>query len=1110
MEIGILGSLVVSDGERRLEVGGGKQSALVALLALNAGRTVSTDQVIDALWGDQAPASALNSVRIYVSKLRKALGDGVLATAGRGYVLTVSPEQIDAGRFERLLAEGRELRAAGEAARAQGVLRAALGLWRGPALADFTYAPFAQTEIGRLEELRLTALEERLDADLALGCAAEVVPELEALVRENPLRERLRGLLMLALYRSGRQAEALEAYQQLRRLLADELALEPSPALKALEQQILNQDPALELPTAPPKLASHAERRASLAVIGAAAALLAASAAFILSQAWNERAPGLDSVAANAVGLIDSRSNRIVAQIPVGIRPASVVEGLGAVWVANLEDKTISRLDPVSKQLVKTISTGSAPTGLVVGEGRVWVARANGSLAWIDPRYNRLTPTADVAPSRFYRVPDHRIAVGFGSLWMTDSIGQLVRLDPIRGRVVSRIDVGRGARGVAVGSGSVWVANSEDGTISRVDSTGVVTATIPVGHGPTDVAFSEDAVWVTVGLDGVVARIDPETNAVEAVIPVDTGLDRVAAGAGAVWVADVRAGMVKRIDPHTNEISASIDLGASPGGLSAAGTNVWATAASELAGVPPGPKETEAFSLRVALESDPGVPDPALGLADAQLAYATCAKLLNYPDQPAPAGSQLTPEVAQSMPIVSSDGLTYTFTVRPGFRFSPPSGQPVTAQTFKDTIERTLHPKLASDELASEGAELLADVVGARAYMAGRAAHVAGVIARGDRLIVRLTRAVGDLPARIATPFFCAVPSGTPVDVNGVGPIPMAGPYYVASYVPGQTIVLAANPNYRGDRPSGPDEIVFAIGTSRTRALADVLAGRVDYAGDGVPLRQQRRLLARYGPGSNAARAGRQQFFVNPTLAVRYLALNTSRPLFSDASVRRAVSFAIDRLALARVWNRFFEAGRIAGGPASADYLPPGVRVSSRPAEYPPRPDVEKARTILGGGRRQAILYTCDDSPCAEHAAIVTRNLAAIGIDVVVKEFPVGVMYERAAQPNADWDLLRVGWVLLYPDPAHVLEPLLSAGSPWNFSRLRDPRVDERLRAVAKLTGPARARAYDALTRWIARRVAPLVAFESDTQRDLFAQRIGCQTFNPVYGMDLAALCLRR
>jgi ABC-type oligopeptide transport system substrate-binding subunit len=338
----------------------------------------------------------------------------------------------------------------------------------------------------------------------------------------------------------------------------------------------------------------------------------------------------------------------------------------------------------------------------------------------------------------------------------------------------------------------------------------------------------------------------------------------------------------------------------------------------------------------------------------------------------------------------------------------------------------------------------------------------------------------------------------------------MAGPYYVASHVPGQTMVLAANPNYGGDRRRGPDKIVFTIGTSRDRAFADVLAGRSDYAGDGIPLRQQPRVLALYGPGSRAARAGRQQFFVNPSLGVRYFALNTSRPLFADARVRRAVSFAIDRSALARVWNRFFEAGRLAGGPATSDYLPPGVRVSSRPAEYPLRPDVERARALLPGGRRQAFLYTCDVSPCREHAAIVKRNLAAIGIDVVVKEFPEAVMYERAAQRNADWDLLRLGWVLGYPDPAEVLEPLLSTGSEANFSRLHSPHVDAGLRAAARLIGPARARAYDALTRWIARRVAPLVSFESDTQRDFFARRVGCQVFNPVYGMDLAALCLRR
>lgn len=246
-EFRILGPFEARENRRPLAIGAGKQRALLALLLLDAGEVVSTDRLIDALWGESPPASALNSVHIYVSQLRKVLGEGCVITRGRGYLLAVEPEQLDLGRFERLLGEGRELLAKGEAGRASEALRAALGLWRGPPLADFASEPFAQGEIARLEELRVAALEERIEADLALGRHAELVPELEGLVRANPLRERLRAQLMLGLYRSGRQAEALEGYRQARARLVADLGLEPGRRLQELERAILSQDPSLEI-----------------------------------------------------------------------------------------------------------------------------------------------------------------------------------------------------------------------------------------------------------------------------------------------------------------------------------------------------------------------------------------------------------------------------------------------------------------------------------------------------------------------------------------------------------------------------------------------------------------------------------------------------------------------------------------------------------------------------------------------------------------------------------------------------------------------------------------------------------------------------------------------
>jgi DNA-binding SARP family transcriptional activator/pimeloyl-ACP methyl ester carboxylesterase len=245
VEFRLLGPLEVIDGTAPLQIASGKQQALLALLLLNANRTVARDRIVDELWGEDVPHSAQKMVQIHVSQLRKALPEPRLQTRATGYLLEVGEDELDLTRFERLLAEGRQALAEGAAARAAALLREALALWRGPALAEFA-EPFAPHEGRRLEELRVAALEWRIEADLALGNHGEVVGELESLIASYPLRERLRSQHMLALYRSGRQAEALASYQAYRRSLDDELGIEPTSGLMTLEQKILRQDQELE------------------------------------------------------------------------------------------------------------------------------------------------------------------------------------------------------------------------------------------------------------------------------------------------------------------------------------------------------------------------------------------------------------------------------------------------------------------------------------------------------------------------------------------------------------------------------------------------------------------------------------------------------------------------------------------------------------------------------------------------------------------------------------------------------------------------------------------------------------------------------------------------
>ena len=255
MEFRILGPLEVVDAHGPVDLGPPKQRALLAILLLHRNEAVSAERLIDLLWGGRPPETAHKGLQIYVSQLRKALEPApragaphrILVTRPSGYLAAIAPGQLDLDAFEAGVATARDALSDGRNEEASDALDEALALWRGPPLADFTFESFAQADIARLAELRLVAVQDRLTADLALGRHAELVGEIEGMVKEHPLRERLRAQLMLALYRSGRQAEALEAYQSARAALVEELGIEPGRELRDLHQAILQQDPGIVL-----------------------------------------------------------------------------------------------------------------------------------------------------------------------------------------------------------------------------------------------------------------------------------------------------------------------------------------------------------------------------------------------------------------------------------------------------------------------------------------------------------------------------------------------------------------------------------------------------------------------------------------------------------------------------------------------------------------------------------------------------------------------------------------------------------------------------------------------------------------------------------------------
>jgi DNA-binding SARP family transcriptional activator len=571
-EFGILGPFEARENGRALAIGAGKQRALLALLLLDAGEVVSSDRLIDALWGEHPPASALNSVHIYVSQLRKVLGEGCLITRGRGYLLALEPGQVDLGRFEHMLGEGRELLAAGEAKRASEVLHAALALWRGPPLADLALEPFAQGEIARLEELRLTALEERIEADLALGRHGELVPELEALVRANPLRERLRAQLMLALYRSGRQAEALETYRRARVTLVEEVGLEPGRRLQELERAILSQDPTLDLPApaAEARLALPRGRRKRVLLVGVAVLVLAAAIAATLAAITG--GSGLSSIGPTSLGVIDPTTNKLVDEIPLGFKSSLIAAGEGHVWIANPDGSTLVEIDPRTRHFrTLGVQAEGIPIGLAVGHGAVWLAvlRETGKFVLeLDPQFG--VPRSKEIPV------GGGLARGDDAIWVTDEdSGGLWRIDPQNGHP-SKLAEGLSAKSVAITQEAAWVAGLSG--LAKIDVlTGVELDEIePAPPGEVgSVAAGLGAVWFTSSAARRLWRIDPRSVETTQTFPVGIGPSALGVGEGAVWSANSRDGTVTKVDRQGNVDT--IRIGSAPAGVVAAYGKVWIT-----------------------------------------------------------------------------------------------------------------------------------------------------------------------------------------------------------------------------------------------------------------------------------------------------------------------------------------------------------------------------------------------------------------------------------------------------------------------------------------------------------------------------------------------------
>ena len=1087
MRFGLLGPLEVRTDEKVLRLGGAKQRALLALLLVHANEVVSRDRLIEEIWPDRPPGGAAHSLDHQISRLRKVLDPpDTLVTQSGGYMLRANPGDIDVHRFEENLERGRQANAAGTPAEALAELDSALDLWRGPALADVADEPFLHVEAQRLEELRLTALEERFDARLALGEHHRLVAELDALVQRHPLRERPRAQLMLALYRSGRQAEALRVYADARRALVDELGLEPGPELQQLEQSILRQDPSLAAP-----------RRVRLGRRGRIAALLTVAAAIVAGVAilvTGAGGSGADSARPfNAVALVSARTGKVLDRTDELSAPLQSRFFDGALW--NLSGTGIlSKIDPQTGKVVASANTAAVPCGLAAGEGALWISDCSSpTVVRVDPDHGVVVGRATL-PVPYTELADatQSVVVGAGSVWVgqgTANPSYVWRLDPESGRVQHRYVIpAGGAQALAFGDGALWVGGGVIGHLSRIDpvTNEVTSPARDLGQWLCCVAAGGGYVWAAVNPGGTVWKLTEHGDVVSS-IKLGASVAELDYAEGAIWAADGEGGRLVRIDPATDA--------ARPYRL---GHSVMGTAVHDgvlaLSVQPAGKDVTAGLEGRVAVialpvdQLDATSTDPlgtqfAFNPVQVQFHYATCAKLFNYPDAEGTDGQKLAPEVAADFPTVTDAGRTYTFRIHSGFGFSPPSHEQVTAGSFRHALERYLSPAGGNyDPL-----RVLGDIVGAEAYNAGAAPHVSGISVRGDTLVIHLLHPAGDLPARLSLPAFCAVPADLPTVPHGLPyPIPSAGPYYLAARS-SDVFVLKPNPNYHGKRPQRLDAIVYKVGIEPGVAAAGTARATIDY------IAAQDAALA---PDTVSARAAGARYRLTANNWTERLALNVSKPPFSDASTRRAVALALDRRQLARALvDGDFQL-------PTSTLLPPNLRGTTRPT-YPLRPDLRLARRLVAGRHLHAVFAAeADDAGNLfdpQLAQLLRIQLARIGITLTVVPLLQTLDPTQRESVLSTADLARTGGNADdAADPVQYLLhlPYLTASDRRELQRIHALPSQQRVQAAAAVAARLE-------------REAAYIGYSDRATAELVSKRLGCRIDQPAYpGLDLAALCL--
>jgi ABC-type transport system substrate-binding protein/DNA-binding SARP family transcriptional activator len=1079
-EFGILGPVTVLVDGIPVTLGGPKQRALLAALLLKAGAPVAVEELIDAVWGDVAPPTAAKSVQVSVTNLRRILGRERIRTHGAAYAVEVADDELDARQFELRADEGREALKSGDYGAASEMLSRGLALWRGRVCEDVSFESHVNAEAERLEELHRSALHSRVEADLELGRQAQLVPELERLAAQYPLDEELRGQQMLALYRCGRQGDALQVYRETRRLLVNELGVEPGERLRTLERRILEQDPRLDAP-APAVAASHhvpasrSGRRYLLAGAFVAVTALAVGLAVVESVGSSE---SHRTIAADSVGVVDAATGNIGATAQAGPEPSAVVYADGAAWVADAGGDSVTKIGSDGR-VADTIQVGGNVTGIASSGTDIWAVSAERrKLSEIDPVMDRIVRRVAVGNG------PRAVAAGANAVWVANGVdGTISRVDPSKGRVVKTIPVGGTPVALAVGKGAVWVANASTNRVLRLDpASNSPVGSVAVGHGPDAIAAGAGTVWVANGLDGTVSRIDPGSNSVEFTHSVRTDPTSVAVDDGSVWIGSGGPGILTELDARTGAFRRKIDLGNSPAALAGAGRHLWVAAVAS-------PASHRGGTLRLLGNTGDSPPalDPALDWsAEAwQVLAVTNDGLLTYRRVGGIEGDDLKPDLAQSIPTPSDNGRTYTFTLRRGIRYS--DGRLVRAGDVRASIERVY--RLQSPTL---GAFPLGVVGETSCLKDPQGCSLSRGIVSDDRtrtVTFHLSRPNPAFLRILALPVYDVLPAGA-----GARAHIATGPYRVASLRRGR-LLLVRNKRFRewsaDAQPAGfPDRISWDFdGTTPAGGARDVLSGRADVLASSPPNLAS---LAVRVPA--LLRSDRNGF-------VQYLFLNTRLPPFDNLDVRRALNLAIDREKVARSYGGPFLAEPTCEvlPPNMAGYQPycPYTRHPG-PAGTWNGPDLTRARRLVarsGTRGQQVTVWTRSDrnTDMAVGHEVVSL-LRRLGYRATLASRPGQAYSDVITSRHADAQVGVSDWSAAYPSPANFFGPLVSCGAfpdrgGFNVGRFCDPRIDRMI---------ARSQWVDVERAVVDQ--APLVPLVAQRQVTLVSRRVGNYEYHPVLG----------